>query len=242
MTNCENSNGIIHISKWAVTSRKGTKVYKSFLQDNFEKINKEISLLRLDAGMNIKLYFDYESRRWISKSEFIELHDLVSGNVSEIQVWLKSIFEKWHKNPFYCSLVTDEWHASIVPWYCGMLKQFIPDSDNESMFLRHSSAEHFIHGDFTLANVKIKSSGEIIVLDFENATLGPMKWDETTLVYSLIEAEAYAMARQLYESFSCSADMLKAIASVRLAQTRKKGQDETRRMSAFHFIFKYYTK
>lgn len=242
MINCENNNSIIHASKWAVSVRKGTKVYKAFLHDNFKKINKEISLLRVDSGMNIELYFDFESRHWISKTEFLELHELISGNFSETQVQLNSIFEKWQKNSFYRNLVTDEWHTSIAPWYCSILKKFVPESSRESIFLCHSSADHFIHGDFTLSNVKIKSSGEIIVLDFENATLGPMKWDETTLVYSLIKAEEYAMARQLYESFSCSADMLKVIASVRLAQTRNKGQDETRRMSAFHFIFKFYTK
>ena len=76
-----------------------------------------------------------------------------------------------------------------------------------------------------LKNIYLDDKDELLVLDYENATLGPLFWDETTLVYSFIEKEQYEIAKKLYEHFSIEREMLIAISCIRLAQSIKKNQN-----------------
>ena len=117
----------------------------------------------------------------------------------------------WKENSSYISLVKDDWSKQTVPWYCKLLRQFIPDSFIIEQRMIGSKAVNFIHEDFTLSNIFLDNDGKIIVLNYENASLEPALWDETTLVYSLVESNQYESAIHLYKEFACGAEKLYAL-------------------------------
>ena len=77
----------------------------------------------------------------------------------------------------------------------------------------------------------------MIVLDYENATFGPILWDETTLIFSLIERKQFQFAKHLYAEFSCEKEMLQVICAIRLGQSIRKGQNIKLRTEAYEYIF-----
>lgn len=233
---------VVHISKWAVTTRKGNKIRKTFFYSNIKKIAREIELLKVSTSLDVRLFFDEQSCHWISETDYLDLNDLFENeNDDETINRLKAAFWKWEQNSQYRNLVENEWSESAIPWYCGLLQQYFSDPEPIIAYLRQTKGEHFVHGDYMLSNVKQNSSGEIVVLDFENAVLGPLMWDETTLVYSAIEEGRYSIAKQLFDSFACTSDMLYAIAAIRLAQSVKKQQNENIRKDAFQFVKENFT-
>lgn len=233
----ESFNNVIHTSKWAVTRSCGSVVRKEFLHDNLPKINKECTLLKLSTGNEAKVFYDVDLGCWVCETPFIELRPLFqNGCTADIIRQLKDISAHWKQDNSYISLVDDEWGRQTVPWYCTLLRKFMPGSFAVAQWMKNSKAEIFIHGDFTLSNVFLDNCGKIVVLDFENASLGPVLWDETTLVYSLVENRQYKLALNLYEKFSCGQEMLLAIACVRLAQSLNKGNNIENRREALSFI------
>ena len=92
----------------------------------------------------------------------------------------------------------------------------------------------------TLSNVYLDNRNKIVVIDYENATLGPLLWDETTLVYSFIEQKQFGAAKQIYDTFGCSKEMLRAICSIRLALSMRKGHNIVRRIEAYEFVMHNY--
>lgn len=228
------SSAILHESRWAISKKCGSRVHKIFLHDAYSKIRKEVSLLQLSLGKEIDLSFDSSIECWVSKSDYMRLWPII-GNIDlgELIAQLKTIFDKWKDDKRYHELISDEWSNTMIPWYCTLLQRYIPASDEAIDWLQHSCAEHFIHGDFTLSNIYLDQSNNVIVLDYENATIGPLLWDETTLVYSFIEQKQFNVARQFYDTFSCNKEMLRAICSVRLAQSIRKKQDAKQRIEAY---------
>ena len=79
-----------------------------------------------------------------------------------------------------------------------------------------------------------------MVIDYENATLGPLLWDETTLVYSFIEQKQFDIAKQIYDAFRCNKEMLRTICSIRLAQSMRKSQNVMQRFEAYEFVMHNY--
>ena len=237
----KNSNNIIHKSGWAISKKLGNKVYKYFLHDSYSKIQKEVLLLQLGLDKEVILSFDAINECWVCESEYMELRSIV-GNIyiDELVIQLKNIFETWENNWQYRDRVADEWAELVIPWYCMLLQRYIPNSNEIIDWLQYSRAEHFIHGDFTLSNIYLDYNNKVIVLDYENATLGPLLWDETTLVYSFIEQKQFNIAKQLYDFFNCTKEMLRVIDSIRFAQSLRKKQNIKRRSEAHEFITKNY--
>ena len=232
---------ILHESGWAVTRRRSNRILKIFLHNSYSTIRKEVCLLELSHGKKAVLAFDCEENHWVCTSDYVDLFSIVDGiPLDGLIMQLRDVFGIWEHDIRYRDLITDEWSGAVVPWYCGLLHQYLPDAKEEISWLQHSHAQHFVHGDFTVSNVFLDSCGQIIVLDFENATLGPSLWDETTLVYSLIENKQYTMARRIYNAFSCEKEMLRTISSVRLAQSIRKSQNIDRRIIARKYIEQYY--
>lgn len=237
----QNLNNIIHESRWAISKKCGNKICKIFLHDSYPKIRKEVLLLQLSLDKEVNLSFDGSNKCWVCESDYMELRPII-GNIhlSEFIVQLKVILGVWKDDRRYRDLVSDEWSEIVLPWYCMLLQRYIPDSDELIAWLRHSRGEHFVHGDFTLSNIHLDYSNKVIVLDYENATLGPLLWDETTLVYSFIEQKQFAIARQLYNTFSCNKEMLRIICSIRLAQSIRKNQNVKQRIEAQEYIVQNY--
>lgn len=235
------SEGIIHESRWAVTQKTGDKVYKIFLHDAYPKIKKEVSLLQLSLATNASLSFDKVMNHWVCKSDYIDIYPLV-GNIGldNLITQLRQIFDLWRYDHRYCSLASDDWSEVVVPWYSMLLQQYIPDSEEIISWLQQSQGKHFTHGDFTLSNVYLDNSNKIVVIDYENATLGPLLWDETTLVYSFIEQKQFGAAKQIYDTFGCSKEMLRTICSIRLALSMRKGHSIVRRIEAYEFVMHNY--
>lgn len=235
------STNVIHKSRWAVTQKCGNIIRKIFLHDEYPKIRKEVLLLQLSLDSKATLSFDDVEKHWVCESEYMDLFPIVdSTSMDEIIPQLKAVFRSWADDGRYCDLIADEWSNTVIPWYCWLLQQYLPDEKESIAWLQDSRAEHFVHGDFTLSNVYLDGGKQIVVIDFENATLGPFLWDETTLIYSLIEHEQYAMARQVFEVFSCKREMLHAISSVRLAQSIRKSQNVQQRAKAHTYISRNY--
>lgn len=232
---------VIHTSRWAVTSRYGNTVKKRFLFNNVPKIQKEVSLLRLNTQLDVKLYFDYESTNWVAEMPYLRLHPLFNGrNTCNTLEQLKNIFDTWESDPRYCALVPDDWDLVTKPYFINLLTQYLPDSLGTAAYLSIQRAEHFIHGDFRLSNVLRDRHERIVVLDFENAMIGPRLWDETTLVHNLIEEYQYDMARKVFDTFHCPWMMLLTIAGIRLAQSRNKSLNDSDRMCAYEFILNHF--
>ena len=232
------SNNIIHESKWAITKRSGNKILKVFLHDSYAKIQKEVTLLKLSTEQEAKLSFDSCAKCWICESEYMVLRPII-GNIelSEFTKQLQELFDVWNNDCRYSGLISDEWSQRVIPWYCMLLQQYIPGSEKLITWLQGSKAEHFIHGDFTLDNIYLSKSNNMIVLDYENATFGPILWDETTLIFSLIERKQFQFAKHLYAEFSCEKEMLQVICAIRLGQSIRKGQNIKLRTEAYEYIF-----
>lgn len=232
---------VIHKSKWAISKRVNDKIRKVFLQDAYPKIRKEVHLLQLSLGKGVQLFFDDTEKHWVCESDYLDLRPLTDVvQVEEMISQLRNVISSWENNQHYNSLITDVWTDNVVPWYCTLLNQYLPCAEDSSSWLHNTHGEHFVHGDFTLSNVYVDRSGKIVVIDFENATLGPLLWDETTLVYSLIEQKQYTLANQLFEAFSCERKMLLAICSIRLAQTIRKALPTADRSEAYRYVFQNY--
>lgn len=239
--NKQNSNNIIHKSGWAISKKSGNKVHKIFLHDSYLKIQKEVSLLQLSSGKEANLSFDSYAGRWICESDYLELRPVIANiHLNKFITQLREKFSIWKDDRRYHDLISDEWSECVIPWYCMLLQQYIPDSDELIIWLQDSKGEHFVHGDFTLSNIYLDQSNNVVVLDYENATFGPLLWDETTLVYSFIEQKQFHLARQLYAAFPCKKEMLQAICSIRLAQSLKKKQNIKQRTEAYEYIIQNY--
>ena len=237
----QEANVIIHESGWAITQKHGNKIHKIFLHDAYLKIKKEVSLLQLSLATNASLSFDNIGNYWICKSDYIDMHPLVENiYLDDLIPQLRQTFDVWRYNRRYCNLVSDEWSEVVVPWYSVLLQQYIPNSEELISWLQHSQGKHFIHGDFTLSNVYLDSGNKIVVIDYENATLGPLLWDETTLVYSFIEQKQFGVARQIYDTFGCNKEMLRVICSIRLAQSMRKRKNVVQRIEAYEFVIHNY--
>lgn len=235
------SNGIIHESRWAITRRCENKVRKEFLHNAFSKIEKEVMLLQLSLANAAKLSFDDQRKCWVCESEYLDLLSIVDGiSIEELALQLKAVFNNWSCDNRYRNLVTNDWLDVVCPWYTSLLQQYLPDATKAISWLNQSHGEHFIHGDFTLSNVYLNSDKQVLILDYENATLGPFLWDETTLVYSLIEHKQYEMAKELFEVFLCEPEILYTISCIRLAQSVRKSQNVVRRKEAHRHISQMY--
>lgn len=232
---------IIHESKWAITERCGNKVRKEFLHDAYPKIQKEVMLLKLSVDKEAELYYDYKKQHWICESEYMDLFSIVNtSQKAKTYIQLDAIFQKWQHDIRYKELVPNDWCEVAVPWYCGLLRRYIPDSECVITWLQQSRGEHFIHGDLILSNIYMDIDGQLVILDFENATIGPLLWDEATLVYSLIEHKEYAMAREVFDTFHCEKNILYVISCIRLAQSIRKSQNVQQRMEACEYISREY--
>ena len=155
---------------------------------------------------------------------------------------LRQVFDAWRYDQ---SVLQPRGETSglevAVPWYSAHCCNSIYPIQKELVsWLQHSQGKHFIHGDFTLSNVYLDSGNKIVVIDYENATLGPLLWDETTLVYSFIEQKQFGAAKQIYDTFGCSKEMLRAICSIRLALSMRKGHNIVRRIEAYEFVMHNY--
>lgn len=235
------SKNILHESRWAVSRRCGNKVQKIFLHDAYDKIRKEVRLLQLSLDSEATLSFDNTQKRWVCESAYMELTSILdSVSVETFIPQLRDVFSAWETDRRFRDLIADEWSDTVIPWYSSLLREYLSDAKEAISWLQNSRAEHFVHGDFTVSNVYLDSGNQIVVLDFENATLGPRLWDETTLVYSLIEHKQYTMARKLFEVFSCQKDTLYAISSIRLAQSIRKLQNIGQRTAAHTHILRNY--
>lgn len=232
---------VIHRSRWAITQKQGDKIYKIFLHNAYPKIKKEVSLLQLSLPTNASLLFDNAVNHWVCRSDYMDIYPLV-GNIciDNLIPQLRQVFDVWRYDHRYCNLVADEWFEVAVPWYSALLQQYLPNSEKLVSWLQHSQGKHFIHGDFTLSNVYLDSGNKIVVIDYENATLGPLLWDETTLVYSFIEQKQFDIAKQIYDAFRCNKEMLRTICSIRLAQSMRKSQNVMQRFEAYEFVMHNY--
>lgn len=227
----------LHKSRWAVTVKNGSIIRKRFLHLNTAKICKEVSLLRLSSEIEINLMFDANSLEWYYEMPYLDLYPFhIYDNQQATFTQLHRIFNSWNSDERYCKLTQNEWNAINIPYYSEILKRYFPSNYGITSYLSELTADHFIHGDFTTSNVYYDESGRIIVLDYENATVGPYKWDESTLAYSFIENLSYDMAQKVIDEFHCSKQMLLAIAAIRLAQIRRKQGNDADRYRAYWYI------
>jgi len=189
----------------------------------------------------VYLFYDSEEKHWISESEYMDLFTIPHNIPLNVFVsLLKLLFNAWKYDKRYLDIISDEWSEIMKPWYSMLLQQYIPNSGELQLWIQNSRPEQFVHGDFTLSNLYVDRDDKIVVIDFENATLGPALWDETTLVYSLIEQKEYKMAKKIYTEFSCNKGMLYVISCIRLAQSIRKSEDVARRTEVCHYILRYY--
>jgi len=234
------SENVIHKSKWAITTKNGNYIYKMFLHNNLPKIEKEIKLFQISTGIKPRLYYN-SNGNLVCESKYIKLSPLFINGFSEKELLqLNDIFIRWNTDIRYINCVIDEWQSDSVPFFYSILKQYIPSFEESIDWLKSSKADNFIHGDFTLSNVFLNSTGNLIVLDFENAMIGPKLWDETTFVYSLIENSQYEIADRLFTNWKCNYKMLKVISEIRLALSFRKAMNVDRRLSAYKYITQKY--
>lgn len=226
---------IIHQSKWATTVRVGKRIKKYYLYDNPEKISKETELLRLSSNLPVSLIFDEQRHQWVQEMPYISNTELFAGDSLHILERLKDMVSLWDSDGRFLSLVSDNWEAKAKPYWKNVLETY-GGTAAAVCYLSKTSGEHFIHGDFQIMNVLRNPLDELIVIDFENAGVGPELWDETTMVYSLVQERKYALAKQAYSYFRCDKQMLECIAAIRLAQAKKKDVGIEKREYALTYV------
>ena len=234
VNNLSDDAEIVHRSLWAVSIKDGLHLFKLYYYDAPEKINKEVILLQNMGQISIQLYKDNKGF-YYSKAAFLELESISNGNCSFIFEQLDFWFEKWNKREEFILHASKNWKTETVPYMTYVLSEYGDDAERYIEYIKGLQEEVFIHGDFTLDNVK-KSGEKIIILDFETAAIGPKLWDKTTFVYSLIENGCYNLGIELFNYFKCDKQLLECIAAVRLAIAKRKNKNITQRDAAYYFI------
>ena len=227
---------IIHRSLWAVTIRDQNYIYKAFYYKNLEKIKQEILLLNLMGKIKAELNIDNQNDFIYSKAKYLELKDLEKDcSVEWLYRQLKGIFNRWLCDKRFIQGVKCTWESESLPYMIYVLHTYLPGSERYIDYLRKSKPVQFIHGDFTISNIKIIKN-ELIVLDFELSTIGPELWDEETFLYSLVEAELYELADKMFELLGCTKEGVACIAAIKLAIAYKKESNIKKREKAFKYI------
>ena len=226
---------VIHRSSWAITIRDGRYRYKMYYSDNLGRIKREIVMLQIMRQVPIQLLCDSKGT-YYSKADVLELEDISPKDnnctiAEQVDYWC----EKWNQRNEFAICARKNWKSEMVPYMINMLTLYGEDTEKHLEYLNSLQEEVFIHGGFTIDNVK-KSGEKIVILDFETAFIGPKLWDKTTFVYSLIEHDYIELGMKLFEKFQCNKQMLACIAAVHLAIARRKEINFTQRKMAYDFI------
>ncbi len=222
---------IIHRSLCSITIKDGSNIYKMYYYDNLGRIKREIVMLQIMEQIPIRLSCDSKGV-YYSKVDFLELENISSNdNACTISEQVYDWCEQWNQRHEFAICAKRNWKSEMVPYMIDMLTLYGEDAERYIEYLNGLQEEVFIHGDFTLDNVK-KIGEQIVIIDFETASIGPKLWDKTTFVYSLIEHGYIKLGMKLFEEFQCNKQMLECIAAVRLAIARRKENHET----AYNFI------
>lgn len=133
-------NDIIHESRWAISVKCNDKIKKIFLHDAYNKIQKEVMLLRLSTGREATLTFDESINCWVCVSDYLELKTVIDNiHLYKFIEQIRKIVTMWEHDERYQMLVPDEWSECVVPWYCELLQQYIPNSDVLIEWLQNSN-------------------------------------------------------------------------------------------------------
>lgn len=238
LTDLSKDARIIHRSLWALTIKDGHYVYKIYYYNNPEKIEKEVILLQNMQQIPIQLLYD-RNGIYYTKSVFLELQDItLEGNMNTLVEQISYWCEYWEKAEEFRKHACCNWHTQTVPYMVNMLTLYGEEAERHKEYLNSLQEEVFIHGDLTVDNVK-KAGDEMIIFDFETASIGPKMWDKTTFVYSLVEKGYTEFGRELFNLFECDKRMLECIASTRLAIARRKNKNHIQRELAYSCIKKF---
>lgn len=227
---------VVHRSLWAITIKDGNFVYKFYYYHNREKIHKEVNLLLAMNQIEVELFeeraYTYLKMKYIGYADIMYNMD-IRFLYEQIQYWIN----RWNTEPVFHKCIGQIWTSQTVPYMIEVLKEYIPNVMEYIQYLSELEIGGFVHGDFTLENVKIYDD-KLLIFDFETACFGPVLWDQTTFIYSLIENKYFNLANGLFEKFGCDLMMLKAIAAYRLALSYKKNANIGQREQACIYIEK----
>lgn len=227
---------IIHRSLWAVTLKDNELLYKVFYYNNLKKIRKEIELLNIMGQIQVELIVNDNTDFIYSRAPYLKMSDIDENCSGEwLYLKLKYWLDKWKTEKNFIEKVDSLWEIQTLPYMVKVLEHYLPNSEIYIDYLKTTKGVQFIHGDFSLSNVKLFEN-EVIILDFENADIGPVLWDEESFVYSLIENGYYSLAKQLFEKLGCSIQGVSCIAAIKLATAYKKNVKINERRKAFEYI------
>lgn len=224
---------LVHISKWAVTVKKYSYIYKILLKDEPARIHKEFLLLKMNPLLNAAL-MKTDNIGYI-RTNYVETQEIVSKECAEkLTVDLLNFLDSFRKTNIECDM--ENWMEGTCEFMCAEIERYCPEYTDATDILKMLVPCQLIHGDFLLQNVKYGPDGNLIVFDFEDAGYGPMLWDETTLVFSMIENGYCTLAEEIYKKFCCDWAVLYAICVHRLARAIKKSEKVLERKKALEII------
>ena len=227
---------VVHRSSWAIIIKDGRYRYKMYYSDNLGRIKREIVMLQLMGQVPIQFLCD-NLETYYSKEDVFGLEDIAPNDndctiAEQVDYWCT----KWNQRKDFAICARKIWQSEMVPYMVNMLTLYGEDAEKHLEYLHSLQEEVFIHGGFTLDNIK-KSGEKLVILDFETTFLGPKLWDKTIFVYSLIEHGYMELGMKLFEKFQCTKQMLACIAAVHLAiATSEEKVNFTPRKMAYDFI------
>lgn len=218
---------IIHKSLWAISIKVNDEFFKIFYYLEYDKIKKENDLLNLINHCGSELFFNKDYEFYYSKMQFLKFDIITKFTNKE---WITRQIEDI-KCKFLRIKASLPNFSLVKEYICKKIMLCRNDYDvNASIkFISNLKEQHFVHGDFTIDNVMIYGSC-LYVLDFENACLGPLQWDETSFVYSLLEKRYYELAVYFIKEFNIDCVLIKSFALYKLGLAlSKKTNIEMRR-------------
>ena len=229
----------LHNSRWATSYYSQGRFIKKYHFPDEERIQREVQIKSLENDIVIELSYDPNEKSWFSYEPYVDLLDL-EESFHDSNMLNKVVLRTrlWQHNQIsYKDQIRDRWRDSMVPEMKYLLTTFIENANEFCDYLSCTESACFIHGDFILQNIKMNEKRELFICDFENASYGPLGWDDATFVFSLLEYEFYQEAKWYIQHSSCSMYMLLVISAVRYARSiRKNNKSKVRRKEVYMLL------
>ena len=200
-------------------------LYAKIAYDNGIKTPKPIN----KGYSNIKnlMYIEYEWADLIRISEF-DITDKIFNDIFKLSEKIK-IIEGIKSDDFWVKNRLPEMILKIK-----VANNILKEKDDiDLVYLQNLKPVCFIHGDYSESNICLNRTDDLYITDFENACMGPNRWD---ICYFLASYYSNKEIPEFIKSYLSDEDLrlIKIIAKIRYGRAITKNMDHTLRLEAIY--------